>query len=99
MKVGFVSLGCAKNLVDSEQIMGMLRSYNHTIVPKPEDADVIVVNTCGFIAPAKEESIDTIFEMAQYKEKNPGKRVISFLRRMSTVRCILPYPTAFMWTA
>ena len=40
MKVGFVSLGCAKNLVDSEQIMGMLRSYNHTVVPKPEDADV-----------------------------------------------------------
>ena len=76
MKVGFVSLGCAKNLVDSEQIMGMLRSYNHTIVPKPEDADVIVVNTCGFIAPAKEESIDTIFEMAQYKEKNHGKLIV-----------------------
>lgn len=69
MKVGFVSLGCAKNLVDSEQIMGVLQENGHTIVADPKKADAIMINTCGFIESAKEESINTIFEMAQYNKK------------------------------
>ena len=69
MKVGFVSLGCCKNLVDSEQIMGVLRENGHEIVGDPGQADAIVINTCGFIQPAKEESINTIFEMSQYASK------------------------------
>lgn len=69
MKVGFVSLGCCKNLVDSEQIMGVLRENGHEIVANPKEADAIIVNTCGFIETAKEESINTIFEMSQYTDK------------------------------
>ncbi|WP_276935560.1 30S ribosomal protein S12 methylthiotransferase RimO [Faecalibaculum rodentium] len=69
MKIGFVSLGCCKNLVDSEQIMGVLRENGHEIVGDPRQADAIVINTCGFIQPAKEESINTIFEMSQYASK------------------------------
>lgn len=69
MKVGFVSLGCCKNLVDSEQIMGVLKENGHQIVADPKAADAIVVNTCGFIESAKEESIQTIFEMAKNTDK------------------------------
>ena len=68
MKVGFVSLGCCKNLVDSEMIMGMLKENHHQIVSNPRQAEAIIINTCGFIDSAKEESINTIFEMAKYKE-------------------------------
>lgn len=75
MKVGFVSLGCCKNLVDSEQILAMLKSEGHEIVGNPKQAEAILINTCGFIVPAKEESLKTIFEMAQYK-KNNLKRLI-----------------------
>ncbi len=63
MKIGFASLGCAKNLVDSEEIMGMLQANGHEIVSNPARADAVIVNTCGFINPAKEESIETIFDM------------------------------------
>ncbi len=66
--IGFVSLGCAKNLVDSEVMLGILSREGYEIVSRPEDADVIVVNTCGFIDSAKQESIDTILEMASYKQ-------------------------------
>ena len=66
--VGMVSLGCAKNRVDSENMLGMLRERGYEIVSDPAQADIIFVNTCGFIEAAKEESIDTIFEMAQYKQ-------------------------------
>ncbi|MBP3399054.1 MAG: 30S ribosomal protein S12 methylthiotransferase RimO, partial [Erysipelotrichaceae bacterium] len=59
MKVGMISLGCCKNLVDSEKIMGLLVSAGCTIVSDAIDADVLVVNTCGFIEPAKEEAINT----------------------------------------
>lgn len=69
MKVGFVSLGCAKNLVDSEEMMGMLREAGHILVSNPRHADAIIINTCGFINPAKEESINTILEMSRYAEK------------------------------
>jgi len=68
MKVGMVSLGCDKNRVDSEVMLGLISRAGHTIVNRPEEADVIIVNTCGFIDPAKEESVETILEQAQYKK-------------------------------
>jgi ribosomal protein S12 methylthiotransferase len=72
-KVGFVSLGCPKNLVDSEVMMGMLRQAGVSLTPDAGDADVIVVNTCSFIGSAQQESIDTILEMARHKTKAGGK--------------------------
>ena len=69
MKVGFVSLGCSKNLVDTEKTIGIFKAEKYEIVNKPEEAEVIVINTCGFIEPAKEEAINTILEMAEYKKK------------------------------
>ena len=66
-KVGFVSLGCPKNLVDSEVMMGMLAQAGAKLVSAAEDADVIVVNTCSFIASAQQESVNTILEMARHK--------------------------------
>lgn len=69
MKVGFVSLGCSKNLVDSENMMGMLKAAGHILVDDPRHAEAIIINTCGFINPAKEESIATIFEMTRYADK------------------------------
>lgn len=69
LKIGIVSLGCAKNLVDSEMILGMLKDGGYEIVNSPKEADAIIVNTCGFILDAKQESIDTILEMAKYKKK------------------------------
>jgi ribosomal protein S12 methylthiotransferase len=76
VKVGFVSLGCPKNLVDSEVMMGHLVSRGHELTPHPSDADVLVVNTCSFIDPAKQESVDTILEMAEYKRIGRAKRLI-----------------------
>lgn len=67
-KVGVVSLGCSKNQVDSERILGCFADAGYVITPEPEEAEVLLVNTCGFITPAKEESINTTFEMARYKE-------------------------------
>ncbi len=61
-KVGLISLGCAKNRVDSENMLGMLRQRGYEIVSDPAEADVLFVNTCGFIESAKEESIEAIFE-------------------------------------
>ena len=68
MKIGFVSLGCPKNLVDGEVMLGLAREAGHEITPDAGDADVIVVNTCAFIDTAKEESIQAILEMAQLKK-------------------------------
>ena len=76
MKVGFVSLGCPKNLVDSEVMMGQLTEHGHELTPHPDQADVLVVNTCSFIDPAKKESIDTILEMAEYKKVGRARRLI-----------------------
>lgn len=76
MKVGFVSLGCPKNLVDSEVMMGELVARGHELTSRPEQADVLVVNTCSFIDPAKKESIDTILEMAEYKKIGRAQRLI-----------------------
>ena len=70
MNVGFVSLGCSKNLIDTEVTIGLFKDHNYTIVNNPSKADIIVINTCGFIEEAKEEAINTILEMAEYKKKN-----------------------------
>ena len=75
-KVGFVSLGCPKNLVDSEVMMGLLAQGGAQITSRAEDADVIVVNTCSFIDTAKQESVDTILEMAQLKTAGRAKKLI-----------------------
>ena len=76
MNVGFISLGCSKNLVDTEIAIGILKNKNYNIVNDPKMADVIVINTCGFIESAKEEAINTILEMAEYK-KNRCKVLIA----------------------
>ena len=68
LRIGIISLGCVKNRVDSEQMLGKLTKAGMEITHEPKEADVLIVNTCGFIAPAKEESIDAIFEMAEYKK-------------------------------
>src|SRR5215216_1027798 len=75
-KVGFISLGCPKNLVDSEVMMGQLQQHGYQITSNAEDADTVVVNTCGFIDSAKKESIDTILEAAQLKTNGGAKRLI-----------------------
>ena len=69
MNVGFISLGCSKNLVDTEIAIGIFKNKKYNIVNNSKDADVIVINTCGFIESAKEEAINTIIEMAEYKKK------------------------------
>ena len=69
MNVGFISLGCSKNLIDTEATIGKFKNHNYKIVNNPKEADIIVVNTCGFIESAKEEAINTILEMAEYKKK------------------------------
>src|SRR5207244_6778786 len=75
-KVGFVSLGCPKNLVDSEIMLGALSWHGYSITAQKEDAHVIVVNTCGFIDTAKRESIDTILEMAELKVRGNCKKLV-----------------------
>ncbi|MBQ8659367.1 MAG: 30S ribosomal protein S12 methylthiotransferase RimO [Bacilli bacterium] len=70
MKVGFISLGCSKNLVVTEEIIGLFKKHGYEIVGNPEEAEIILINTCGFIESAKNEGIQTILEMADYKEDN-----------------------------
>jgi len=69
VKVGFISLGCSKNLIDTEIAIGHFKENNYEIENDPNKADIIVINTCGFISSAKEEAINTILEMAEYKKK------------------------------
>ena len=76
MKIGFVSLGCPKNLVDSEVMLGMAEKEGHEITADASQADVLVVNTCAFIDRAKQESIDTILEMAELKKQAAGRRLV-----------------------
>jgi ribosomal protein S12 methylthiotransferase len=75
-RIGFVSLGCEKNLVDTEVMMGMLGRRGYEMTRHPVEADVIVVNTCGFIDKAKKESIDTILEMAEFKNSGNCSRLV-----------------------
>ena len=86
-KVGMISLGCCKNRVDSEVLLGMLAKHRYEIVSDPAEAEIIFVNTCGFIESAKEESIDAIFEMAEYKKT--GR-----LKKLFVTGCLSP-----RWTA
>src|SRR6476660_6820299 len=75
-KVGFVSLGCPKNLVDSEVMMGILAQAGAEITPRAEDADIIVVNTCSFIHTAQQESVNTILEMAKHKTAGRAQKLV-----------------------
>ena len=75
-KVGMVSLGCPKNLVDSEVMLGLLARQGYELTPRAEDADVLVVNTCSFIEPAKQESINTILDMAELKKSGTAKKLV-----------------------
>ncbi len=77
MKIGFVSLGCPKNLVDSEVMLGMAEQAGHEITTDADGADVVIVNTCAFIDRAKQESIDTILEMAERKKTTGGRLVVT----------------------
>ena len=76
MNILFISLGCDKNLADSETMLGMLASRGYQIVDEEEKADVIIVNTCCFINDAKEESVNTILEMAEYKKSGTCKALL-----------------------
>jgi len=76
VKIGFVSLGCPKNLVDTEVMMGQLVERGHELTNEPQHAEAIVVNTCSFIDPAKQESVDTILEMAEFKKSGQARKLI-----------------------
>ena len=76
MKIGFVSLGCPKNLVDSEVMMGLSAQGGHALTQNPAEADVLVVNTCAFIDKAKEESVNAILELAEFKKSGSCKRLV-----------------------
>lgn len=76
MKVGFISLGCSKNLIDTEVLIGKFKNNNYEIVNSEKDAEILIINTCGFIESAKEEAVNTIFEMANYKQTGKCKFLI-----------------------
>jgi ribosomal protein S12 methylthiotransferase len=76
LKIGLISLGCPKNLVDGEVMLGLAQQAGHDLTPHAEDADVLVVNTCAFIDRAKQESIDAILEMAELKKASPARRLV-----------------------
>ena len=83
-KVGFVSLGCPKNLVDSEVMMGLLHHHGAELTPRAEDAEILVVNTCSFIDSAKQESVNTILEMVQHKVAHGGQ-----VKRLIVAGCLV----------
>jgi len=76
LKIGVISLGCPKNLVDSEIMLGLIKKNEWGITNNPAEADIIIINTCGFIASAKEESVNTILQMAEYKKSGPCKYLL-----------------------
>src|SRR6187431_951483 len=102
-KVGFVSLGCPKNLVDSEVMMGQLQQKGYQITANAEDADTIVVNTCGFIDSAKQESIDAILEAARLKTEGKAQRLVVagclVERYRDDLKASLPEVDAFIGTS
>ena len=77
MKIHLVSLGCPKNTVDSEWMLGLLQQAGHRIVAEPDEADLVIVNTCGFIEPAKQESLDALMEALALKKERPAVKVIA----------------------
>src|SRR3954465_9025298 len=76
MKIGMVSLGCPKNLVDSEVMLGLAQREGHQLTRNAADADVLIVNTCAFIDKAKQESVDAILEMAEHKKNGACRQLI-----------------------
>lgn len=74
--VGITSLGCAKNLVDSELILGILQNHGASIVTDLNDAEILIINTCGFIAEAQQESIETILQAAAFKSSGKLKKIV-----------------------
>ncbi len=101
-RIHLLTLGCPKNRVDSELMLGVLAREGHAIVLDPDDADVLVVNTCSFIAPAKEESIDAILDMARVKAARPGRRLVVTgclaQRYAADLRTALPEVDVFVGT-
>src|SRR3982750_4698981 len=102
-KVGFVSLGCPKNLVDSEVMMGQLKQSGYEITTDAAEADTIVVNTCGFIDSAKKESIDAILEAARMKAEGKCQRLVVagclVERYRDELRAEIPEVDAFIGTS
>ncbi|HEY6187067.1 MAG TPA: 30S ribosomal protein S12 methylthiotransferase RimO [Pyrinomonadaceae bacterium] len=102
MKVGFISLGCPKNLVDSEVMMGQLQQAGYEITPDATEADTVVVNTCGFIESAKQESIDAILEAARLKTEGRAQRLVVagclVERYREQLRAEMPEVDAFIGT-
>jgi len=102
-KIGFISLGCPKNLVDSEVMMGQLKANGYQITANAEEADTVVVNTCGFIDSAKKESIDTILEAAQLKVTGKAKRLVVagclVERYRDELKAAMPEVDAFIGTS
>jgi ribosomal protein S12 methylthiotransferase len=102
-KVGFVSLGCPKNLVDSEVMMGQLKAAGYEVTANADEADTVVVNTCGFIESAKQESIDAILEAGRWKTEGKAKRVIVagclVERYRDELRAEMPEVDAFIGTS
>ena len=102
-KVGFISLGCPKNLVDSEVMMGQLKQNGYEITIDAAEADTVVVNTCGFIESAKQESIDAILEAARLKTEGKATRVVVagclVERYRDTLKAELPEVDAFIGTS
>src|SRR5438445_1455583 len=102
-KVGFISLGCPKNLVDSEVMMGQLKQNGYQITPNADEADTVVVNTCGFIDSAKKESIEAILEAAQLKTNGKAKRLVVagclVERYRDELRAEMPEVDAFVGTS
>src|SRR5690554_345623 len=76
-KISVITLGCDKNTVDSEHMLGVLASHDYIVEESPEKADVIVVNTCGFITEAKEQSINTLLSVANWKKTRPELKIIA----------------------
>ena len=76
IRVGMVSLGCSKNLVDSERMLAKLRAHGYQLVTEPGEAEIAIVNTCGFIQSAKEEAIETILELGALKKDGTLKKII-----------------------
>ena len=75
-RIHLVTLGCAKNLVDSERMLGKLAVAGAVIATTPDEADILIVNTCGFIAAAKEESVQAVLRLAQFKQADPRRKLI-----------------------
>src|SRR5918992_4481415 len=101
-KVGFVSLGCPKNLVDSEVMMGQLQQHGYELTAEASDADTVVVNTCGFIESAKQESVDAILEAARLKTEGKAQRLVVagclVERYRDELRAEMPEVDAFIGT-